>query len=222
MRRSKQLSVCQLTVFVVFIFWAISLSGCAKQEIKNAGSTGATVICFGDSLTFGYGVSSGEDYPSRLSEMLNMPVVNSGIDGDSSVEALKRIQTDVLERSPLIVIIEFGGNDFLRKVPIEDTVNNIRQMTDMVQAKGAMVAIVDISSGMFFADYSRAFKKIACEKQAILIPSVLNGIITNPQMKSDFLHPNSEGYRIIAQRVYKGIAPYIKTNSTTSADAAKN
>ncbi len=212
MKKSKVILLC------VFLALGIAAAAVAvlrmqKPDIKNLSSKGATIVCFGDSITFGYGVSPGEDYPSRLSEMLSMPVINSGIDGDSSPEALKRIQADALDRNPFMVIVEFGGNDFLRKIPLETTVANITSMIDQVQQKGAICAIVDISSGMFFGEYRKAFAKLAKEKGALFIPSVLNGIITNPQMKSDFLHPNASGYRMIAERVYKEVVPYIRQNS---------
>lgn len=219
--RKNKLSVWGIRLSFAVLALGMVAAGCQKREIKNADSKGATIVCFGDSLTFGYGVAPGEDYPSRLSEMLSMPVLNAGIDGDSSPEALKRIQADALDRDPLIVIIEFGGNDFLRKVPLQTTVANISQMVDMVQQKGAMCAIVDISSGMFFSEYRQAFKKIAEEKHALFISSVLNGIITNPQMKSDFLHPNASGYRMIAERVHKKVSPYIKQLGAGVAAAEK-
>lgn len=111
-----------------------------------------------------------------------------------------------------MIIIEFGGNDFLRKIPQEVTLNNIKEMIKRAQAKGAMVALVDISAGMFFKEYHVAFYNLAKEKQTIFIPSILSGIITNPSMKSDFLHPNAQGYQIIAQKVYRIIMPYLNQN----------
>jgi acyl-CoA thioesterase-1 len=199
-------------VLLAFVFLLLALmAGCAgKREIKNIDSKGTTIICFGDSITFGYGVSLGEDYPSALAKSLSIPVINAGIDGDTTRTALKRIESDVLEKNPRLVIIEFGGNDFLKKVPKEETLKNLREMVELVQARGAMVAIVDISAGLFFAEYRRLYDKIARETQAIFIPHILYGIITNPSMKSDFLHPNAQGYAIVAQRILRGITPYLQ------------
>lgn len=194
-------------------FLLVVLSGCAKREIKNVNSRGKDIICFGDSMTFGYGVNQGEDYPTILSKMLGSPVINKGIDGDTTSEALSRFKSDVLDRDPLLVIIEFCGNDFLKQIPKETTINNIKMMVEMAQAKGAMVAIVDISAGLFFADYKRLYRTLAQETDSIFIPSVLSGIITNPSMKSDFLHPNAIGYKIVAQRVYRAILPYLNKNT---------
>ncbi|MCG2714618.1 MAG: hypothetical protein L6308_07275, partial [Candidatus Omnitrophica bacterium] len=65
-------------------------------------------------------------------------------------------------------------------------------------------------AGMFFSEYRAAFKKLANQKKVIFIPEVLNKIITNPAMKSDFLHPNARGYKIVAKRIYQAVSPYIK------------
>ena len=190
----------------------IALAGCAKREIKNIDSKGANIICFGDSLTFGYGANPEEAYPPLLAKMINTPVINAGIDGDTSSEAIKRLKSDVLDREPLLVIIEFGGNDFLRKIPQEVSINNIKEMIERVQAKGAMVALVDISASLFLKDYRLAYYKIAQEKDAIFIPGILSGIITNPNLKSDFIHPNADGYKVIAQRIYRTILPHLNKN----------
>ena len=193
-----------------FIIFSIILSGCAKPEIKNLGATGKNIICFGDSITFGYGASNGEDYPAYLKKLTSIPVINAGVDGDTSFSALERLQNDVLSNDPRLVIVEFCGNDFIKKIPQEDTLKNLSKIIQRIQEKGAMVALVDISSGMFFQEYRNAFKKLAAEKGAIFIPVVLSKIITNPVMKSDFFHPNARGYKIVAGRIYNAIKRYIK------------
>ncbi len=207
MRRNK------LLVLLSYCSIVLLLNACAKREIKNINSKGTNIICFGDSITFGYGANPGEDYPAVLAKMISALVINAGIDGDTSVEALKRLKSDVLDREPLLVIIEFGGNDFLRKIPQEITMSNIKEMVERLQAQGAMAAIVDMSAGIFLQEYRKAFAEIAHEKSAIFIPSILSGVITNPNLKSDFIHPNADGYKIIAQRIYRAILPYLNQNT---------
>lgn len=205
-----------ILLFAGYCLLVTLLGGCAKREIKNIDSKGKGIICFGDSLTFGYGVDASEAYPAHLVKMADMLVINAGIDGETSMEALKRIEADVLSRNPLLVIIEFGGNDFLRKIPLDVTLNNLREMVDRIQGKGAMAAIVDISAGLLMTEYRTAYQKIAREKKAVFIPSVMTGIITNPEMKSDFFHPNASGYKIIAERIWRFIKPYLAKNSEHS------
>jgi len=203
----------KLLVLLFYCSIVLLLVGCAKREIKNIDSKGKNIVCFGDSITFGYGAEPGGDYPSALTKMTSIPVINAGIDGDTSTEAIKRIKSDVLDRDPLLVIVEFGGNDFLRKIPQEITLNNMREIIDEIQAQGAMVAVVDISTGMILKEYHSPFYNLAREKGAIFIPPILSGIITNPRLKSDFIHPNADGYNVIAQRIYRVITPYLNQNS---------
>ena len=205
------------SIFVVILlsglgYSVIALYGCAKREIKNIDSKGKNIVCFGDSITFGYGAEPGGDYPSALTKMTSVAVINAGIDGDTSTEAIKRIKSDVLDRDPFLVIVEFGGNDFLRKIPQEETLNNMRVIIEEIQAQGAMVAVVDISTEMILKQYRSAFYNLAREKGAIFIPRILSGIITNPRLKSDFIHPNADGYNVIAQRIYRVITPYLNQN----------
>lgn len=195
---------------IIFGFGLAVLFINAKREIKNINSSGKNIICYGDSITFGYGVNPGEDYPTALVKMVNRPVINAGVDGDTSTEGLQRITKDVLEKEPYIVLIEFTGNDFLKKVPMERTISNIREMIRQIQDRGAITAIVDVSAGLFLIEYRIRLAILARQTGSIFIPAVLNGIITNPSMKSDFMHPNASGYKIVAARVHRGIAAYLK------------
>jgi len=199
--------------FLLLVFaglCVLAVAGCAKHEIANVGSTGKNIICFGDSITFGYGANAGEDFPTQLGKLMHMPIINAGVSGDTSTEGLARLDQDVLEKNPRLVLIEFGGNDFIKNVPMEETIKNTEEMIDRIQARGSMVALVDISAGMFMGAYRGVFAKIAVKKKAIFIPSLLDKIITNPSMKSDFLHPNAAGYKEIARRIKSKIEVYLK------------
>ncbi|MCX5702167.1 MAG: GDSL-type esterase/lipase family protein [Candidatus Omnitrophica bacterium] len=201
-RKIILLAACSLQLATLLI-------GCAKREIKNIDAKGKNIICFGDSITFGYGVSAGEDYPSTLAKMLQHTLINAGIDGDTTTEALKRLESDVLDRSPRLVIIEFGGNDFLKGIPTETTINNIAEMVERIQEEGAIVAIADISAGFLLNQYHAPLYNLCKAEGAIFIPKILNGIITDPSLKSDFIHPNANGYKLIAERIYRVILPYL-------------
>lgn len=216
-RNSLELRAYSLQRKIIFLascyLLLATLTGCVKREIKNIDSKGKNIICFGDSLTLGYGVNPGEDYPASLAKMLDIPVVNTGIDGDTSIEAIKRIKTDILDKDPLLVIIEFGGNDFLRKIPLDETIKNVEKMIQEIESKGAMVAIVDISSTMLMSDYGRELRRLSKKYNTIFIPRILSGILTNPSLKSDFIHPNAEGYKVVARKICQTIIPYLNQNA---------
>jgi acyl-CoA thioesterase-1 len=193
----------------VLLFVLIFLGGCAEDEVVNRNSQGKNIVCFGDSITFGYGVAKGEDYPSRLSEMLKLPIINAGVDGDTSAQALHRLKADVLDKEPYLVIIEFGGNDFLEKVSVSETARNMAEMIKQIHAQGAMAAVVDISTQFVMVDLGKELQRLSGVHQTIFIPHVLDNILTNPSRKSDFIHPNAEGYNIVAARVLAAITPYL-------------
>lgn len=209
LQKKNYLGLCS-----VFIFCIFAVTGCAKREIKNIDSKGKNIICFGDSITLGYGAKPGEDYPLALAKMTNIAVVNAGIDGDTSVEAIKRIESDVLNKEPLLVIIEFGGNDFLRRVPLQETIKNIEEMIKKIQSVGAMAAIADVSIGFIMSNYGKEFRRLSRKYNAIFLPHLLGGILTDSSLKSDYIHPNAEGYKIFAHRVYRLIIPHLNRNAT--------
>ena len=188
------------------------LCGCVDFGIRNLNSSGKNIICFGNSLTLGYGADKASSYPEVLSHLSSFNVINAGLSGDTTQGGLQRLQNDVLEREPLLVIVEFGGNDLLLKIPLQDTVGNLKQIIEKIQDKGAMVAVVDISSSVFFEEYRDAFRNLCRDKGAIFIARAMEGIITDPALKSDYLHPNSHGYRIMAHRIYRAIMPYLNRN----------
>jgi len=208
MKRNNLLFVA----FIAFVAFT-ALNSCTKREITNIDSKGTNIICFGDSLTFGYGANASENYPSILANMLNLPIINAGIDGDTTQEALRRIDSDVLDRDPFLVIVEFGGNDFLRRISLDETLKNIEEIIKKIQSKGAMVALADVSAGPIMSSYGKEFKRLSKKYNTILIPHLLSGILANPSLKSDSIHPNAEGYKFIAQKIYQAILPYLRKST---------
>jgi acyl-CoA thioesterase-1 len=193
----------------IFFFLFIFLASCS-YPIKNLDSSGKTVICFGDSITKGVGAPAGRDYPSVLSDLLEGKVINAGVSGDTTQKALMRLEEDVLAKEPYLVIVELGGNDFLRKVPKRTTLKNLEKIIIRIQRSGAMVALVDISSGFILSGYRKDFKRLAKQTGSIFIPNILKGILTDPSLRFDYIHPNEKGYQIIAHRIYKAIKNYIR------------
>ncbi len=171
------------------------------SRVRNLQSNGTNIIAFGDSLTAGYGAGAGEDYPSGLAKLLGREVINAGVSGDTTDSALARIDADVLQRSPRIVIVGLGGNDFLRGTPIASTEANLRAIVKQIQQSGAMVVILGFNFPSLTASYGTMYKRVASDEGCLLIPDLLDGIIGNPSLKSDEIHPNAKGYALMAERV---------------------
>lgn len=198
----------------VLVFLVIFLAcGCGENvySIKNIDSKGENIICFGNSLTVGTGASNGKDYPGLIAKEVNLPVINAGRGGDISLDGLKRIN-EVLENNPKVVIVEFGGNDFLKRVPVEETITHIDKIVKQLQDAGAIVILVEVKTGAFGDAYLAGFKKIARKRKAVLIANVLKGVLDNPELKYDAIHPNEKGYELMAERILEKLLPLIQAN----------
>ncbi|WP_428898478.1 Lysophospholipase L1 [Parelusimicrobium proximum] len=196
-----------LTAVIFFAYRACSSS--APKQIKNRVNSGNVIIAFGDSLTYGYGSTAGNDYPSLLGQKVNMRVINMGVNGDTAPSGYARIR-EIDSYRPYMVLIEFGGNDYMKQVPISETESAMRSMVDYVQSKGAIAVIVDTGGNPFMGKYTDMYKQIAKEKEAVFVPAIMKNILTDRKLKSDQIHPNDAGYAIVAERVFKGIEPYLK------------
>ena len=198
-----------LYVLILFTF-LLACGGEPFDSIRNVRSAGETIICFGDSLTEGVGAESGEEYPTVLSRELGMRIVNAGQRGDTSARALERISDSIGNKNPRLVIVLLGGNDFLRQVPTEETRKNLKEIVRRIQEHGAMVAIAGMKLGFFTDEYGPIFKETAQEFGALYIPQVLKGILNDSKFKSDQIHPNGAGYRLIAERIAEKIKPLLQ------------
>ena len=199
------------TAWVCVFFGLIAACGGDNfDKIQNLRSAGETIVCFGDSLTEGVGAGSGEDYPSVLSRLIGIPVLNAGQRGDTTAQALERISDAVLNKNPRLVIVFLGGNDFLRQAPRQETRRNLEEIVSRVQSAGAMVAIAGMRLGLFTDELGPIFEETAKKFGALYISQVMRGILTDSTLKSDAIHPNGAGYRLIAERIAEKIKPLLR------------
>ena len=175
---------------------------CWTGNPRAARPTGGTsVIAFGDSLVAGRGAVSGRDFVSVLSKRLGVPIINAGHSGDTTRAALARLESDVLSRDPRIAIVLLGGNDYLRRVPIEETFANLTTIVDEIRSRGAAVLLVGVSVGLLSDPYAARYESLARQTTAALVPDILGGIIGHGELMSDTIHPNEQGYGIMADRL---------------------
>lgn len=171
------------------------------SAVKNLHSKGSSIIAFGDSLTAGYGAGSGEDYPSRLSATIGSQVINAGVSGDTTDSALIRLDQDVLARDPRIVIVGLGGNDFLRRSDISVTEANLRRVVKQIQDRGAMVILLGFTFPSLGPSYEAMYERVAKDEGCLLVPDLLDGILSDESLRSDAIHPNGRGYAMMAERI---------------------
>jgi len=182
-------------------------AGCSSNDPVVL--SGENIICFGDSLTYGTGAARNKSYPAQLSEMIGQPVINAGIPGNTTADGLKRLEADVLERSPRMVLITLGGNDMKNGIDKKIAFKNLKNIVEAIQAKEALVVIGGVKLLFWDRGYEEEYKKLAEEKGIILIPNVLKGLIGHDGLMSDAIHPNAAGYEIMAKRFHKAIEPYL-------------
>ncbi len=165
-------------------------------------------IAFGDSLTAGFGASPGSDYPTWLSKKIGRPVLNMGIPGETTENALGRVE-EIIRLQPRVVLLCFGGNDGLQQLPLEKTFANLSALVDRLQAGGSFVVLIGVRSASIRDRYNKEFKKLAAKKQVLFVPNILSGVLGSPNLMSDYIHPNDEGYKAIADRLEKILRPLL-------------
>jgi len=174
------------------------------RTITNYPSKGETIIAFGDSLVEGIGSTNGHSFPEILEKLMGEPIINMGISGDTSKDGLARIKK-VQEKNPKVVMVLFGGNDFLRRVPSVETFKNIDDIVIALQDAGAVVVLLGVRGGILTDQYEEHFEKIAKTRGALYVEDVLDGIITHKKYMSDAIHPNDVGYKKIAEKIYPSL-----------------
>ena len=194
---------------LIFLF-LFSLAACAKttQEIINYPAKEGPIVAFGDSLTYGQGVNQEDSYPAVLENMWQREVINLGISGNTSLAGLAR-KDEIKTLRPSFVLIEFGANDLFKKVPREKTQAALEDLVDYVQNLGAVAVLIDTGGHSQMNPYRKMLKKIAKEKKTLYINGIMDGIFSNKNLKSDRLHPNEQGYKLIAQKIDKALKPYL-------------
>lgn len=171
-----------------------------EEKIRNYPAVGDTVVAFGDSLVYGVGSTQGEDFVSVLESISGERIVNLGVSGNTTEDGLKRID-EVFKENPKVVMVLLGGNDFLRKVPIETTFANLDAIVTKLDEYGTEVIILGVQGGILTDGYKDRFAKLAKDHQSLYVPNVLSGLIGNNSYMSDSVHPNDAGYAKIATKI---------------------
>lgn len=171
-----------------------------EPEVLNRDSQGTTIVSFGDSLIYGVGSSDGNDFISLLSQRIGQPIINLGINGNTTADGLARIDK-ALAKDPKIVILLLGGNDYLRKIPSDETFRNLDLMVKAIQKQGSMVLLLGVRGGLLTDIFADRFETFAKTHKVAYVPNVLAGLIAKNEYMSDAVHPNDAGYKKIADKV---------------------
>ncbi|HYP05093.1 MAG TPA: arylesterase [Bryobacteraceae bacterium] len=220
----------------------LALSGCTKSPVTDADSqprgsasgtppkqlneadTRPVIVAFGDSLSEGLGVDAGGSFPDQLQRMLDKNgykyrVVNMGVSGDTTTGGLGRVAY-ALSIKPAVVILELGGNDGLRGVPVSSTKANLEKMIVQFQQSGAQVLLAGMTlppnyGPEYIRSFEGAYRELAAKYKLQLIPFLMQDIATQLQsqpglMQRDGIHPTAAGHAVIAETVFRFLRPMIQ------------
>jgi acyl-CoA thioesterase I len=229
--------------FPIFLTFLV-LAGCTKEREENARvvpspkSEGTrdqpkgkpadparpVIVVLGDSLAEGLGVESGSSFPDLLQRKLDRDgykyrIVNLGVSGDTTTGGLGRIGY-ALSMKPAVVVLELGGNDGLRGVPVTSTKANLEKMIVQSKDAGAEVLLAGMTlppnyGPQYIREFENSYKDLARKYHLELIPFLMADIASQlgsrpGLMQRDGIHPTAEGHSVIAETVYRYIRPLIR------------
>ena len=189
---------------------------------QDGRSEGPGILILGDSLSAGLGVDPDQAYPALLQKKidaakLEFTVIDAGLSGDTTAGGLRRLKW-MLRRKVDVLILELGGNDGLRGVPLEATRSNLQAMIDNSRAANPQTTIIIAGMQMppnlgqdYVQSFNRIFPELAKKNHTALIPFLLEGVAGNPaHNQADGIHPTLEGHKIVCENVWKVLKPILE------------
>jgi acyl-CoA thioesterase-1 len=180
------------------------------------------IVAFGDSLTAGFGLSEDQSYTTLLQRKLDekghrLRVVNAGVSGDTTAGGLRRIDWS-LEGKVKFLILELGGNDGLRGLPVAEMKKNLAAIIERAQSRGATVILAGMEAppnmgAEYTREFRQAYRDLAKEYKVTLIPFLLEGVGGLAEMNQpDGIHPNAEGEKVMTENVWRVLEPLLLKN----------
>jgi acyl-CoA thioesterase-1 len=173
--------------------------------------TARTLVCFGDSITAGYGLDANKSYPADLEKLLNkrgygFHVLNQGVSGNTTKDAVARVNS-ILALHPEVVVLEFGGNDGLRGLPLDLTRRNLDSVLTTLQSAKIRILLVGITlppnyGAEYIQSFNAVYREAAAKHHVALMPMLYDGIYTVPgTIQEDGIHPTAKGSELIAEHM---------------------
>ncbi len=189
----------------------LTLAACGKAEKLPALLPGSVVLALGDSLTAGAGVTPEQAWPALLAQRTGWQVINGGVNGNTSGDALKRLPVLLDEHRPALVLVTLGGNDMLRRLPVQVLEENLARLVVKSKAEGAQVVMVATPqpslAGAVLRNLSAPefYGRVAGAQQVPLIEDAIAEVLSDPLLKGDQIHPNAEGHARLAGKIHEAL-----------------
>jgi acyl-CoA thioesterase-1 len=178
------------------------------------------LVCFGDSITAGYGLDANKSYPAALERLLNKrgdawQVVNQGVSGNTTKDAVARVNS-IVALHPAVAVVEFGGNDGLRGLPLDVTQKNLDSVLSTLQEARIRVLLVGITlppnyGAEYIQRFNALYRDAAAKHHLALMPMLYEGIYTVPgAIQDDGIHPTAKGSEMIAEHMLPMLLPLLR------------
>jgi acyl-CoA thioesterase I len=191
--------------------------------LQNAVASARTILVFGDSLSAAYGIRPEQGWVALLAQRLNSQgygyeIVNASVSGETTSGGVERLPRALQLHQPAVVVLELGGNDGLRGLPVSLARENLAQMVRLVQASGARVLLVGIRippnyGPRYTQEFASMFPELASQYHLPLVPFLLEHVALDPaRMQADGIHPNAQGEPPVLDTVWPYLASLLKKN----------
>ena len=162
----------------------------------------ATILAFGDSLTYGTGTSAKEAYPAQLQEITGRRVINAGIPGETTAGGLERLAAELDDSKPDLVILCLGGNDMLRRLDAQQMHDNLARMIEEIKRRGIPLILLAVPRpSLFDMKPDPGYAALASQYRLPIESGILATLEADRSKKSDAIHPNAKGYREMAEAI---------------------
>ena len=228
----------QLARCVVLVALLLAVTACGQPDIEHAAPAREAIatpappapaepavalpriVFLGDSLTAGLGLAQHEAVPALIQSRLDAEgyryeVVNAGVSGDTSAGGLSRLDWS-LEGMVAVLVVELGGNDGLRGLPVSQMKQNLTEIITRARQRDITVILTGMEAPpnygpLYTSEFRQVFRDLAKEHDVIFVPFYLEGVAGDPSLNlSDGIHPNSAGSRIIEERLWRTLEPLLE------------
>lgn len=177
------------------------VAACSPEPRLNPLPADATILAFGDSITYGTGADGGASYPAVLEGLIARRVVNAGVPGEVTAEGLERLPEVLDEVRPSLLILCLGGNDMLRKLGEAQAADNLRRMIRLSREMGVDVVLIGVPRPGIFLKSADFYRQVADETAVVYEGDILKKVLSDNSLKSDYIHPNVKGYSVLAEAI---------------------